>query len=107
MTTGMEGKKVVLELVVCWEGGAVLIRSTFQVWDIEFYLNKHVSYIIVEQHWWQFPGCFLRVLYVEINSILTQVNSLWCVNVLFNQESRWWWYFHMKPGYFLIQGSVK
>lgn len=51
MTTGMEGKKVVLELVVCWEGGAVLIRSTFQVWDIEFYLNKHVSYIIVEQHW--------------------------------------------------------
>lgn len=51
MTAGMEGKKVVLELVVCWEGGAVLIRSPFQVWDIEFYLNKHVSYIIVEQHW--------------------------------------------------------
>lgn len=49
-TTRMEGKKVVLELVVCWESGAVLIRSTFQGWDIKFYLNKHVSYIIVEQH---------------------------------------------------------
>lgn len=44
----MEGKKVVLEFVVYWEGGAALI-STFKVWDVDFYLNKHVSSIIVEQ----------------------------------------------------------
>lgn len=48
-TAGMGGKKVVLELVVCWEGGAVLIRGTFQVWHIEFYLNKHISSVIEEQ----------------------------------------------------------
>lgn len=46
----MEGKKVVLEFVVCWEGDTPLIRSTFKVWDIDFYLNKHASSVIVEQH---------------------------------------------------------
>lgn len=45
----MEGKKVVLEFVVCCEAGAALCRSTFRVQDIEFYLGKHVS-SIVEQH---------------------------------------------------------
>lgn len=104
----MEGKKVVLEFVVCWEGGAALFRSTFRICNAEFYLNKHVSSVIVEQHG-QFPGCFLSVLHFEINSILTQVkvsSSEIFKYLPFNQESRCRC-FHMKPGYFSAKGSLK